>query len=71
MPDPLTITAGILSLVTALILAFNRYGSDLWDKPLKEIVPAKLRTTIEKELADAAAEDKFGTPEAEPPGNED
>lgn len=61
--DPITIGVGIMSLVSALILAFNKYGSAIWDKPLRDIVPAKLRTTLEKELADAAAEAKFGPDE--------
>ena len=59
--DPVTITVAIMSLVSALVMAFNKYGRDIWDKPLREIVPAKLRTTLEKELADAAAEAKFGS----------
>ena len=57
--DPATITVGILSLLSALVMAFNKYGSDIWKKSLSDLVPEKLRTTIEKELADAAAEAKF------------
>jgi hypothetical protein len=41
-------------------MAFGRLGPDLWDKPLSEVIPEELRISVEKRLADAAAEEKFG-----------
>jgi hypothetical protein len=65
--DPLTVVALILGLAQALVLAFGKYGSELWDKPLRDIIPEELRISVEKRLADAAAAEKFG--EATPPEN--
>ncbi len=45
-----------------LLEAFQNGDTSVLDKPLKDIIPAELRTTLAKKLADAAAAKKFGTP---------
>lgn len=64
--DPLTIAALVAGLVQAIIMAISKLGPEVWDKPLREIIPDKLRTSIEKAAADAAAAQKFG-PAVPPP----
>ena len=64
--DPLTITGLVLGLVQALILAFAKYGSSIWDQKVEDIVPHTLRIRLEKMAADAEALKKFGS---QPPPN--
>lgn len=65
--DPLTIGALVAGLVQAVIMAISKFGPEVWDKQLREIIPERLRTSIEKAAADAAAAAKFGaTPPPQP-----
>ena len=65
--DPLTIAALVAGLAQAIIMAISKFGTGALDKPLREIIPDKLRITLERELGDAAARAKFGaTPPPDP-----
>lgn len=65
--DPVTIVGLVAALVTQIIIAVGKWGPDVWDKPLREIVPDRLRIQIERATADAAAAAKFGsTPPPQP-----
>lgn len=63
--DPVTLIGIAATLVTQIVIAIGRWGPELWDKPLREIIPDKLRVQLEREVADAAAAAKFGA--APPP----
>lgn len=64
--DPLTIAALVAGLAQAILMAISKFGTGALDKPLREILPVKLRITLEREIADAAARERFGVPPADP-----
>lgn len=65
--DPLTIAALVAGLAQAIIMAISKFGVGALDKPLRDILPAKLRITLEREAAEIQARAKFGArPPADP-----
>lgn len=64
MEEWATILLQVLSAVGTFVLSAIKEGSvdAALERPLSEILPHELRTTIAKKLADEAAERKFGAP---------
>lgn len=64
--DPATLGTLIGALIFGIIQVIGKVGPDLLDKKLRDFLPEELQTTLEKRLADAQAEAKFGSPPANP-----
>ena len=66
------IVQAALAVGLAIYEAVKAGDSGILDKRVRDILPAELRTTLEKKLADARAEDAFGLGSeddpSEPPG---
>lgn len=69
--DPLTLAGLLIGLAQALVLAFAKFGPDVWGKKVEEVIPATLRVRLEKIAADAAALQKFKLEVPESPFDED